>query len=75
MPGVRETKIDTFAVELKRDEVRQAVVDAARIELTRGPGGYREADGRFDPQIVEDGYGGMTVYFRAAEIVTKSEAA
>jgi hypothetical protein len=71
MVDVRDTKIETVVVELSKADVRQAMIDAARNEITSGPV-KREVDGRFVPQIVEDGYGGATVYFRAAESLTKA---
>lgn len=65
--NVSETKIETISVDLKSDDVRQAIIEAAKKAIA-GHHTHKEIDLRWTPQLVEDGYGGFTVYFRKAEL-------
>lgn len=70
--SVGERKTETIRVELKRDDVRQAVIKAA-LAAVQAHHTKLEIDDRFSPQIVSDGYEGFEVYFTRAE--PKSKAA
>ena len=66
MASVSETKIEVLTVTLKSEDVRNAIIEAARKEILASP--QRSLpDLKWTPQIVEDGYGGFTVYFRRAD--------
>lgn len=76
MANVREQKLEMVEVELKADDVREAVIVAARKaahdnHLMRG----QSIDEKWAAQVVADGYGGFKVYFRInQEARTKTAA-
>ena len=74
MASVSESTIQTISVTLKSDDVRNAIIDAARKEVQASHYNI-DIDSRWTPQIVEDNYGGYDVYFRKAELKYAAKAA
>lgn len=66
MPNISETKVESLLVELKREDVKIAVIEAARKAI-QGHHTHAEIDELYEPQLVDDKYGGYRVYFRKAE--------
>lgn len=62
----KDEKIETISVQMKTDDVCQAVIDAARRIIERDSV-KREINTDWAPQVIKDDYGGYTVYFRAAD--------
>lgn len=64
---VASQKEEFYVVEVTKDEVRQAIIEVAKRELTRH---YQHHPGKnpdliFEPQVISDGYSGFKVYFKA----------
>lgn len=75
MSRIAENKIEMVAVEFTKDDIRLAILQWAEREMRQGAYAHLKVDGNWAPQIVNDGYGGCTIYFRKGEPETTKKAA
>lgn len=65
MANTSESKIEMITVEMKSENVQQAIIAAARREIESSRA-YGTIDMTWTPQIISNDYGGYIVYFRKA---------
>lgn len=68
MMRVSDAKHEFHVVEVKVDDLRQIVIEAAKAELARSGGRLRAIDKDFETQVVSDQYGGFKVYFKVGVV-------
>ena len=66
MASASESKIEMITVEMKSEDVQQAIIAAARKEA-EGLHHYGSIDTAWKPQVISNNYGGFVVYFRKAD--------